>query len=472
MAAAITRQLTRPIVHLTVSAVKIAGGDLSQTVDLDRRDEIGILARAFNIMTAELRSLYTGLEQKVDERTWQLTEANRELRYKAMQLKLSAEVGRVATSILDLDLLLHRVTGLILETYAHVYDVTYVAILLQDELGGRLERQASSGRGGEHEVLQAAVGDDSLVGQTAHDGLLRSRKFGASSVQVTIPLRIGVRVIGSLELHCSHRDILDTDDVEVLQSLGDQISVAIENARLYAIERDTAKRLSRIDDLRLASLSVGSRELATELNTIIGFSRLILKEADGPLTDLQRTDLAAIYKSGYELLGLIDNVITLSELEGGSRQLEQQSVNLTALLREVLAIARQRLVDTTFEWQDEEALPLLWGDPSLLRQAFLGLMTTAADQLAQHSLVVCTRVDECEPNQVIVLLGSESGIGLASGAVEPEPNFDDHNAQDVRVELALARQIVALHQGRLSFQVDDEHRVRSAVTLPVRVAHS
>ena len=105
LAAVITRQLTRPIVRLTMSAVKIAGGDLEQTVELNRRDEIGILARAFNIMTAELRSLYASLEQKVDERTQQLTDVNRELRYKAMQLRLSAEVGRVATSIIDPDLL-------------------------------------------------------------------------------------------------------------------------------------------------------------------------------------------------------------------------------------------------------------------------------------------------------------------------------------------------------------------------------
>jgi signal transduction histidine kinase len=472
LAAAITRQLTRPIVDLTVSAVKIAGGDLSQSVDLDRRDEIGILARAFNIMTAELRSLYTGLEQKVRERTWQVTEANQELRYKAMQLKLSAEVGRVATSILDLDLLLRRVTELILETYAHVHDVSYVAVFLQDELSGRLERRASSGHGGEHEVFQTPVGDESLIGQTVHDGSLGSHQLEAGFVHVSIPLRIGARVIGRLDLHCSRHDALDTDDVEILQGLGDQISVAIENARLYAIERDTVERLSRLDDLRLASLSVGSRELATELNTIIGFSRLMLKEADGSLTELQRTDLAAIYRSGYKLLGLIDNVVTLSELEGSSRQLVQQSVDLAALLHEVLDTARQRLVDATFEWQDDGALPHIWGDPALLRQAFLGLVTTAADQFDHRGLVVCTRVNACETKQVVVSLGSGHDLGPVGRVVDPDLGLDGRDARDVRVELALARRIIALHQGSMMFQVDAEDGVRCVVELPLRVVHS
>ena len=123
------------------------------------------LAHAFNVMTAELRSVYDGLEQKVSERTRQLTDANRELRYKAMQLKLSAEVGRVATSILDLDILLDRVTRLVLDTYAHVYEVSHVTIWRQDDLGGRAECLASSGEG-TTAVAHVGVGDATIVGQT------------------------------------------------------------------------------------------------------------------------------------------------------------------------------------------------------------------------------------------------------------------------------------------------------------------
>jgi signal transduction histidine kinase/HAMP domain-containing protein len=462
LAAVITRQLTRPIVRLTMSAVKIAGGDLEQTVELNRRDEIGILARAFNIMTAELRSLYASLEQKVDERTQQLTEVNRELRYKAMQLRLSAEVGRVATSILDPDLLLRRVTELVLETYAHVYDVYYVAILLQDEFGERLERQACSGRGGECEVLQAAVGDLSLIGQTASDGALRSQDMANGSVQMVIPLRIGPRVIGSLDLHCARRDILGSDVVEVLQSLGDQISVAIENARLYAIEREAVQRLSRLDDLRLASLGVGSRELATELNTIIGFSRLILKEADGPLSEMQRADLIAIYKSGYKLLGLIDNVITLSELESGTAEVGRQPVDLSSLLSQVLTTAQQRLADVTIEWQEEKALLFLQGDAPLLRQAFLGLVTAAAELIPQDRIAVTVLEQEPGPSQATLYIGSRDPESMRSGEAP-----SDAEIEEMGVGLALAREVVRLHQGELDLRFDMESGLNSVVRLPL-----
>jgi signal transduction histidine kinase len=464
LAAVITRQLTQPIVRLTMSAVKIAGGDLEQKVELDRRDEIGILARAFNVMTAELRSLYASLEQKVAERTQQLTDANRELRFKAMQLRLSAEVGRVATSILDPDLLLRRVTELVLETYAHVYDVHYVAILLQDEFGEQLERKAYSGRGGECEVSQVAKGDGGLIGQMAADGGLRSQQLATGSVQVVIPLRIGPRVIGGLDLHCSRRDVLGADDVGVLQSLGDQISVAIENARLYAIEHEAVQRLSRLDDLRLASLGIGSRELATELNTIIGFSRLILKEADGPLSEMQRADLIAIYKSGYKLLGLIDNVITLSELESGTAELARQPVDLQSLLDQVLTTAQQRLADVTIECREGKGLLFLRGDAPLLRQAFLSLITAAAELIPQDRVTLIALVQEHDPRQVIVHVGSGE-FEMMDYQAEARPT--DKEIEEMGVGLALAREVIRLHQGQLDLQFDLEHGLNGVVRLPL-----
>ena len=78
LAAVVTRRVTRPIVQLTETAAHMARGDLDQQVSIDRKDEIGILARAFNRMAAELTVLYGDLEAKVAERTMQLEEANKQ----------------------------------------------------------------------------------------------------------------------------------------------------------------------------------------------------------------------------------------------------------------------------------------------------------------------------------------------------------------------------------------------------------
>ena len=475
LAAVITRQLTRPIVRLTMSAVKIASGDLEQRVEVNRRDEIGILAQAFNIMTAELGSLYESLEQKVAERTSQLMEANRQLRYQAMQLKLSAEIGRVATSILDIDVLLKRVTELVLDSYGRVFYVYHVAVLLRDEFEEWVETQASSRTEGIDAASRVRVGGDTPVGQTAADGLLRTQELGQEAIQIVVPLRIGARVIGVLDLYCSRREALSEVDIDVLRSLGDQISVAMQNARIYAAERETVERLSRLEHMRSASLDVGSRELATELNTIIGFSRLMLKGVDGPLTDVQRGDLVVIYKSGYRLLGLIDNVITLAELESGTVSLDLQPVDLGALVDEVLATIRQRLVEVTAEWAREDGMSSVLGDAGLLRKSLLSLLVAVAEQAPEGKVVVDAWAPEVDTAYVMLTVGGGNGSNgrprahtvpssLTSGVDAVATGRD---AEDMSVGLALAKQVITLHRGWMQLTFDPELGLTGVVALPV-----
>ncbi|HSU27655.1 MAG TPA: HAMP domain-containing protein [Chitinophagaceae bacterium] len=74
-----SRNLTRPLKKLTHAASSIAGGNYDTSVDVDRRDEIGKLARAFNAMTIQVSNAKYNLEKKVVERTSQLEKANKEL---------------------------------------------------------------------------------------------------------------------------------------------------------------------------------------------------------------------------------------------------------------------------------------------------------------------------------------------------------------------------------------------------------
>jgi methyl-accepting chemotaxis protein len=73
------RQIVRPIQTMATTAQAIRAGDLSQQVQITRHDELGVLAEVFNSMTTQLRSLITGLEQRVTERTASLQTANVQL---------------------------------------------------------------------------------------------------------------------------------------------------------------------------------------------------------------------------------------------------------------------------------------------------------------------------------------------------------------------------------------------------------
>ena len=146
--------------------------------------------------------------------------------------------------------------------------------------------------------------------------------------QVAIPLRIGARTVGVIDIQSEQTYAFTEDDISVLQSLADQVAVAIDNARSYELSQQLIKDLREVDQLKSQFLANMSHELRTPLNSIIGFSRVILKGIDGPITDIQQQDLTAIYNSGQHLLGLINDILDLARIEAGKMELNFEEVHI------------------------------------------------------------------------------------------------------------------------------------------------
>ncbi len=79
VAVSISRSITAPLRQLTLTANKIADGDLSRSIFMDSKDEIGVLAGSFNKMTQKLKESFANLENKVEKRTRRLELQNEEL---------------------------------------------------------------------------------------------------------------------------------------------------------------------------------------------------------------------------------------------------------------------------------------------------------------------------------------------------------------------------------------------------------
>lgn len=472
LAAIITRQLSKPIVQLTLTAVKIAGGDLEQSVPVNRSDEIGILAQAFNIMTSELRASYQDLERKVAERTAQLREANQQLRYQAMQLTLSAEVGRTITSILELDPLLEKIVKLIRNSYS----LLRVAIYLLDESGRRVVRQARVGWDGNrcsHTGLRT-IHHDSLMGRAVAEG--RPNKDSLRT-NVAVPLKAGQRVIGVLKLQAYRGDELSETDIRALQNLGDQICVAIQNAQTYDVEKGTVERLHRLDQIRTLSLSNMSRELATSLNSIIGFSRLILKGVDGPLTDQQRSDVGVINRSGQHLQGLLDDILELVDLESGEHPLEPSSVELDEILTEVIEqiapLAEKKSI--TLHSKSSADLPLLQADGARLRQVLTYFISNVLETTtAGDAVTVDAWINNDNGSEIMVRIAPDAEIFMPDDGDVITGSLNDLTTKDFvwdgtdsGIKLILSQRIIELHGGRLWGKNGPAKPATFVFTLPV-----
>ncbi len=235
------RGIANPLEDLAETATQIADGDLERHVPVEREDEIGQLAQAFNSMTAQLRELITGLEQRVAQRTY-------ELQRLALRLETSAQVSREVTSILDIDALLAKVAELIGSAFGYYA----VHIYLLDPAGDHLVFRASSNATPpQDQVLEAdssslngeviRTNQAVLVNDVLSDPrFMPDKHYPGIRAEMVIPLRIGKRIIGTLDLISAETDAFRPEDVVVAQSLGDQISIAIENARLYERSQELA----------------------------------------------------------------------------------------------------------------------------------------------------------------------------------------------------------------------------------------
>jgi len=464
IAAIVTRQITRPVVRLTESALRIAEGDLGQCVPVTSRDEIGILTYVFNRMAAELKTLYDDLEDKVAQRTALLQKANYQIQRRAIQLATTVEVSQAATSILEPDQLLPEVVRLIQARFAYFY----VGIYLLDDDRRQAILQEARGGGRETAAVKAKpvpVGDEGAVGRAALTGQACIVKWEPEHAQevfsspyiraeAALPLKIGDQVIGVLDILSTEEEDFDADDVSVLQNVANQITIALENARVYAMEREAVKRLQELDRSKRRFLANMSHELRTPLTNIIGFSRLMLKGIDGPLTEQQQSDLQIIYHNGQHLLGLINDLLDVSHIEAGLMELQFREVDIADLIRSVMATASALVRDKDIEMRQEIApgLPMVQADATRIRQVLLRLMENAAKFTERGEITV--RAWSAD-GQVLVSI-SDTGVGIPPEDQERIfQRFEQGSMENGRrpngagLGLALSKEFVQRHGGEI-----------------------
>ncbi len=247
----VERSVARPIHELRDGAEALRTGRLDARIPVVGQDELSLLARSFNQMSAHISQSYTNLENRVVDRT-------RAAEARALQLQVAAEVARDAASASELDSLLFRAVNLIRDRF----NFYHVGIFLIDDLGKFAVLRAATGELG-RSLLQREyklrVGEVGIIGYTtgtgtarivndvdADFGYQRDAKLPDTKSEMSIPLKVGKTVIGALDVQSHILNAFSEDDMAALQILADQLAVAIKNMRLVGELED---RLAEINTL-------------------------------------------------------------------------------------------------------------------------------------------------------------------------------------------------------------------------------
>jgi GAF domain-containing protein/HAMP domain-containing protein len=248
-----------PIQEINAAASAIAKGDLDRELPIRTRkfawinlppDEVEMLTQSFNSMTIQLRGLVGNLEDRVKARTY-------DIEHRSAQLRAAAEIGREVTRIRELDQLLNSSINLIRQHFGFYH----VGIFLLDERGEYAVLQAATGEAGRL-MLQRGhrlrVGQVGIVGSATGTGQPRvalnvdedmahfkNPLLPETRSEMALPMRVGERIIGALDVQSQEPAAFDQDDITILQTIADQLAIAIENTHLIQELNETVSELEQ-----------------------------------------------------------------------------------------------------------------------------------------------------------------------------------------------------------------------------------
>jgi GAF domain-containing protein/HAMP domain-containing protein len=323
------RIIAAPIQRLTQVASQISAGDLTVQATATTSDEFGTLANAFNTMTVRLRETLDGLEHMVEERTAELSSANEKNERRAKQFESIAHIARTISSTRDLNVLLSQITSAINREFGFYH----VGIFLLDKAKEYAVLSAANSDGGKimlergHRLKVAETG---LVGYVTGTGKPRiALDTGADAIffdnpdlpqtrsELTLPLRVGEEIIGALDVQSTEPNAFLQEDINILSTLADQVSIAIQNAQQF---EQTRQALNESELLSRQFVESGWQQFTKQRN-LVGIrhtgarSTLLYKKngndedhSDGTLSKIKArgTSLSLPIKLRGEVIGSVD----------------------------------------------------------------------------------------------------------------------------------------------------------------------
>jgi len=414
-------KITRPIQELQEGVKTIRTGNLNHQVEINTGDEIQSLADEFNRMARELQASHSTLEDRVEQRTRELsalydvtTTVNQsfELEPVLQQViqKITGIFGFDATRILLFNSKMNELH--LAASYENRPELrAQVSVIKRGQgITGRVADRAEA-------MIFEDTQNDPLYQQLSHTKV--NERVGLRFLAV-FPIKAKTSCVGTLLCagHVSRR--LSANEIQLLTSMAGQIGVAVENANLFAGMSDKSIALEKLNSelqeanrIKSAFMAAMSHELRTPLNIIMGNVELLRDRFFGAITESQKKSLTQITHHSAVLLKLINNVLTVTKMEAGKVLVESTTIEVDEVMTHVKDFTDQlsRNGHMEFLWNVEPNLPPITTDALKLEEIFQNLIGNAYKFTPKGKIEI--RVRELKDQKRLEFAVADTGLGIA-----------------------------------------------------------
>jgi signal transduction histidine kinase len=250
--------------------------------------------------------------------------------------------------------------------------------------------------------------------------LLATLSVGRRVVRPLETLRNGVERIRRGDL-TARLDLKTGDEIEILADEFNEMATHLREA-YSGLEQKVVERTRELmnANARLAESSAHkslflanvNHDLRTPVSAIIGYARLLRREAGGQISNLQKANLADLLNNAERLLNLIDSLLDFSRIEAGKVDVKLETVSVEEVVQTAVAAVAQTMNGGPVRLVKEinAGLPALMADREKFRQVVLNLLDNAVKFTERGEIKIS--VAQCDGT--LKLAVSDTGIGIAN----------------------------------------------------------